>query len=67
MLRDLSDQIERDLLIVRELDRALAGLISIELIGESLHRLRPGVEPDVLFVRGKMNDVPAFSKGRHLP
>ena len=50
MLGDLRNQIERDLLIVRELDRTLARLESFELIGEFLHHFRPGIDSDVLFL-----------------
>ena len=63
--RNLCDYLQRKRLTVWKLHRAFACLVLRQTVGEMLHSLIAGVQPDVLFERRKMDDVVFSPVSRH--
>ena len=61
------DQIGRQCLFVREANGSLAHIKVFQFIGKRCHGLIPGVQADMLFGCGKMDQVSALPIGRHRP
>lgn len=65
-LNDFRNQIIRNGLIERELDRTLGCLIASNFLLEFLRPARRGIKPDVMFEGGKMDEIPIECERRHL-
>ena len=64
---NLPNQFQREGLTVRELNRALAGLVLLQPPGERLHSLRAGVQADVPLGGCELDQVAALPVGGHTP
>lgn len=64
-LGDLSDEVQRYRPVIRKLHGALAGFIAGQSVRKMLNGLVAGIKAQVLFLRGKMDDVAFTTVSRH--
>ena len=65
--RDPGDQLLRDIPVIWDADRAFVRIKILQLLGKDRGGFTAGIKADVLFERGKVDQIPSLPVGRHLP